>query len=91
MDGTVGKRSYLLAFDSTHAALAAQKALAGYSPQVIPTPREISAGCGMALRLFAADDGQAQAIMQAAALDEDAADLYLYEAGVYLPLARPSR
>lgn len=50
MDGSPD--AYVLAFDSTHAAMAAISALeaAGVSHAVIPTPREISAGCGMSLR-----------------------------------------
>ena len=43
---------FVLAFDSTHAAMAAQAAFkaAGASFALIPTPREISAGCGMSLK-----------------------------------------
>ena len=42
---------WVLSFDSTHAALAAQKLLASLKPYMIPTPREITANCGMALQL----------------------------------------
>ena len=45
----------VLAFESTHAAMAAQKVLAPLQPYVIPTPKEISAGCGMSLR-FKSDE-----------------------------------
>lgn len=43
---------YVVAFDSTHRALAAAAVLdEGRVPYLtIPTPREISAGCGIALR-----------------------------------------
>ena len=46
---------FVLAFDSTHAAMAAQAAFkaAGASFALIPTPREISAGCGMSLKFKA--------------------------------------
>ena len=49
MDASV---AYVLAFDSTHAAMAAASALDGAAVAyaLIPTPRAISAGCGMALR-----------------------------------------
>jgi len=84
MDGAPDKRSYLLAFKSSFGAMAAQKALAPYRPHVIPVPREIDVGCGMALQFFAADDKAARAIAQAAGLDEeDAGDLYLSEGGAY--------
>ena len=47
----------ILAFESTHAAMAAQDALASLKPYVIPTPKAITAGCGMSLRM---DDEQAK-------------------------------
>lgn len=48
---------YVIAFDSTHAALAASKALssAGVRFLTIPVPRAISAGCGIALSFDAHD------------------------------------
>ncbi len=39
----------LVAFESTHAALAAQKLLAGLDAMTVPTPRAITASCGMSL------------------------------------------
>lgn len=53
---------YVLAFESTHAAIAAQASLSQTALQVIPTPREISAGCGMSLLLDAGSDGGALAL-----------------------------
>lgn len=50
---------YVFAFESTHAAIAAQAVLSGIAFQVIPTPREISAGCGMSLLFDAGSDGEA--------------------------------
>ncbi len=44
----------VIAFESTHAAMAAQKLLAGIRFDVIPTPSDISASCGISLRI--ADD-----------------------------------
>ncbi len=41
----------VIAFESTHAAMAAQKALEGMAFYVIPTPTDISASCGISLRL----------------------------------------
>lgn len=48
----------VLAFESTHAAMAAQKILADLKPYVIPTPKAITANCGMSLRM---DDAAADA------------------------------
>ncbi len=52
----------VLAFPSTHAAMAAEDVLrdAGFSLQVIPLPSWIAAHCGLAIRLAAADAGRAE-------------------------------
>ena len=42
---------YLFVFDSTNNAIAAQKLLSVLNVIVMPTLREITASCGMALRL----------------------------------------
>lgn len=52
---------YVLAFDSTHAALAADKAFKNTGALLIPTPRAISAGCGMSLKFSAETDDEALA------------------------------
>lgn len=49
-------RYYILAFDSTHAALSAQRRLQGrVAASVMPTLRAIQAGCGISLRVEEAD------------------------------------
>ena len=42
----------VIAFVNTHAAISTQKALerAGFTTHVMPTPREVTAGCGLSLR-----------------------------------------
>lgn len=47
----------LTTFSTTHAALNAEKVLAAADLEflVVPTPREISAGCGLSIRFFCAD------------------------------------
>ena len=49
--------TYVISFESTHAAMAASKTFASGSIDflTIPTPTAISAGCGIALK-FEADD-----------------------------------
>ncbi|RQD68883.1 MAG: DUF3343 domain-containing protein [Tindallia sp. MSAO_Bac2] len=46
------KREYLLAFHSTHHAIAGEQILKekDYPVGIIPTPREITASCGLSLR-----------------------------------------
>ncbi len=57
-------REYVLfTFDSTHSAIAAQRLLADLSPVLMPTLREISASCGMSLRLRSEDRGCAESRM----------------------------
>ena len=49
---------YTLAFDSTHMAVAAEKYLsARIAVSVMPTPRKITASCGISLRVEL-DDGE---------------------------------
>lgn len=78
MSDIQGSETYLLTFDSTHSALAAQKALESYGPHLIPTPRDISAGCGMSLRFSSAGEDQARRIKVETGLDDDASTLYHY-------------
>lgn len=42
---------YLAVFESMNQAVAAQRLLRGLEPVVMPTLREISASCGMSLRI----------------------------------------
>ncbi len=55
----------VLVFASTHAAMAAEDALreAGIPLQVIPLPRWVSAGCGLALRLEEGDVAWAEGVI----------------------------
>ena len=47
---------YLLAFRGTHDAMAAERALSGRLPvAVMPTLRQITASCGISLRVESAD------------------------------------
>ena len=68
---------WLLAFHSTHAAMAAAKALSGgHKIQIIATPREVTAGCGMAIRYQAADKVEALMIAQQSGLRDADFDVY---------------
>lgn len=44
---------HVIVFDSTHAAISAEKLLKslGISTEIIPTPREITASCGLSIRV----------------------------------------
>ncbi|KXG73885.1 DUF3343 domain-containing protein [Thermotalea metallivorans] len=45
------KEFYVISFDSTHHALKTEKLLKGRFPvEMIPTPREISASCGLSIK-----------------------------------------
>lgn len=54
---------HILAFDSTHAAMAAQRLLAHLGPFVIPTPKEITASCGISLRMDPPSAAQAKEVL----------------------------
>lgn len=71
------ERYCLVAFKSTHHALAAEKALQeeDIDQVVIPTPQEISASCGLALKINPSDCPQTVSLLKNRGL----ADIELYE------------
>ena len=75
-------------FDSTHVAMAADKALAsaGVAFTMIPTPTAISAGCGISLRLAYGLLEQARSVLAAQTPPLVSAAHGLDEAGAYTPL-----
>ena len=73
----------MLAFQSTHDALSAQRKLAVYNPFMIPTPSSIAAGCGFSLQFFAHDEKGVKDMLDEAQLDEEKAALYLSDTDGY--------
>jgi hypothetical protein len=59
---------YVLSFESTHAAIDAEKRLRHLNPQVIPTPTSISAGCGISLLFRDIDLAKLEGAIEAASL-----------------------
>lgn len=53
--------AYLMAFESTHAAMASEATLGRDNVRMVPVPRAISAGCGIALVFEAETDADAHA------------------------------
>lgn len=72
---------WLFAFDSPHAAIAAQKLLAKCGAVVMPTLRCITASCGMSLRLTDARIEEAKQIMRGSVIDPALYRLYRVEKG----------
>ena len=70
---------WLFAFDSPHAAIAAQKLLATCGAAVMPTLRSITASCGMSLRLTDARIEGAKQIMRDSVIDPALYRLYRVE------------
>ena len=69
--------TYAIAFDSTHAAMAAQRVLEdapGFA--LIPTPASIDAGCGMSVLMSAPSDEDACALARTAQAARGMAALY---------------
>lgn len=59
----------MIAFASTHAAISAQNLLEGVCPiQTMPVLREISTGCGIAVRFVPADLSAVRAALTASPL-----------------------
>ncbi|HIW24751.1 MAG TPA: DUF3343 domain-containing protein [Firmicutes bacterium] len=57
---------YTLAFDSTHMAVAAEKYLsARIAVSVMPTPRKITASCGISLRVELEDGERLKELLKA--------------------------
>ena len=57
---------YTLAFDSTHMAVAAEKYLsARIAVSVMPTPRKITASCGISLRVELEDGKRLKELLKA--------------------------
>ena len=57
---------YTLAFDSTHMAVAAEKYLsARIAVSVMPTPRKITASCGISLRVELEDRERLKELLKA--------------------------
>lgn len=75
----MNSRYYLFTFESTHAAIAAQKLLSPLGVIIMPTLREISASCGMSLRTREEILPQAKEIMQSSSIDPTLYDLYFVE------------
>lgn len=76
-------KKFLIAFESTHAAMAAQKALSSIGSIIIPTPRAISAGCGMSLCFEAVGSHEAIALGLSVEDARGLATLYEVQAGEY--------
>lgn len=70
---------WLFAFDSPHAAIAAQKLLAECGAVVMPTLRSITASCGMSLRLTDARIEEAKQIIRDSAINPALYRLYRVE------------
>ena len=70
---------WLFAFDSPHAAIAAQKLLAECGAVVMPTLRCITASCGMSLRMKNETIEEAKQIMRASSIDPALYRLYRVE------------
>ena len=81
-----GERCALLAFQSTHAAMEAQRALSPQVPvTVMPTLRQITAACGISLRVEEGDWRGLAAALEAGAVPEGDYQLYQVQGGAARP------
>ena len=70
---------WLFAFDSPHAAIAAQRLLSGCGAVVMPTLRSITASCGMSIRMEDGQIEQAKERMRSSVIDPALYRLYRVE------------
>ena len=70
---------WLFAFDSPHAAIAAQRLLSDCGAVVMPTLRSITASCGMSIRMEDGQIDEAKARMKSSSLDPAIYRLYRVE------------
>lgn len=79
------KEEWLVAFHSTHHAIAAERLgkEAGWSMEMIPTPRDISASCGLSLHFPVSTETDQATVMQ------KLKEKRILWAGVYLPEKAP--
>lgn len=70
---------WLFAFDSPHAAIAAQRLLSDCGAVVMPTLRSITASCGMSIRIEDGQIDEAKARMKSSSLDPAIYRLYRVE------------
>ena len=74
------ERAYwLFVFDSTHAAISAQRLLSCCGAVLMPTLRSITASCGMSLRLEDGEIERAKELMRTSAIDPALYRLYRVE------------
>ncbi len=75
--------TYVIAFESTHAAMATERALACVKTTMLPTPKGISAGCGISLKFSAETDEAAVDIARSSADARGLASLYRQTGGSF--------
>lgn len=56
-------RYVLITFESTHEAIKIEKALRDLDVEMIPTPRQLSASCGLSLKTYVEDLENIQVIL----------------------------
>lgn len=77
---------YMLSFESTHAAMAWEKALSGRVPvRTMPTLRQVSASCGISLRVEAEDLPALLVFLREGPRPEPAARTFYVEGGIPAP------
>ncbi len=65
---------YIITFDSTHAAMDAEKKLISKSMKIhmIPTPRQITANCGLSIKITGVDREELLAVLEELKLETKA-------------------
>lgn len=74
---------YVITFNSTHHAIKGERALMdkGLDVRIIPTPREITASCGLSIKFFEDDINEVKSYLENIDLDIDG--VYIIKKRVY--------
>ncbi|NLY71589.1 MAG: DUF3343 domain-containing protein [Clostridiales bacterium] len=75
---------YVITFESTHAAITIERSLKKkFKITILPTPREISHGCGIAIRFSTEDFDAIKEQLQSFPIDEKMYSIYQFTKGEY--------
>ena len=75
---------YVITFESTHAAITIERALKKtFKITILPTPREISHGCGIAIRFSSEDFESIFQQLQSSPIDKNMFSIYHFLNGNY--------
>jgi len=75
---------FVITFSNTHSAISAEKKLKDVAEiQIMPTPREISNGCGIAIRYGPEEAGRVLEVLSDIELSAELYSIYRFSDGIF--------